>query len=36
MASDGRFPERRRITERTVGWLAEDVENWVRTRMPGL
>lgn len=32
MASEGKFPERRRITARTVGWLASDVEEWIRTR----
>jgi len=36
MASDGKFPQRRRITARTVGWLTEEVEGWIRTRERGL
>ena len=32
MQREEKFPERRRITARSVGWLAEDVEEWIRTR----
>jgi prophage regulatory protein len=32
MEREGRFPKRRRISSNAVGWLAEEVENWIRSR----
>jgi predicted DNA-binding transcriptional regulator AlpA len=28
----GRFPRRRKITSKAVGWLLSEVREWVRTR----
>ena len=35
MERTGHFPQRRRIGATAIGWLAEDVENWIRTRSTG-
>lgn len=35
MQRDGKFPERRRIGPNAVRWLAEDVEDWIRSRELG-
>lgn len=32
MERRGEFPARRKITGNTVGWLASEVEEWVKTR----
>ena len=32
---DGKFPPRRRLSANTVGWLAEEVEAWNRSRERG-
>ena len=32
MQREGKFPERRRIGPNAVRWLAEDVEEWIRSR----
>lgn len=29
---EGRFPKQRRLSSNAVGWLAEEVEEWIRTR----
>lgn len=29
----GLFPARRQITEGTIGWLQEEIEDWVRKRV---
>lgn len=28
----GRFPRPRRLTERTSGWLSDEVDAWIRSR----
>ena len=32
MERDGRFPRRRQIGGGIVGWLASEVDEWIRTR----
>lgn len=29
---DGNFPARRKITPRLVGWLSDEIEEWLRSR----
>jgi predicted DNA-binding transcriptional regulator AlpA len=33
---DGKFPPSRRLSGNAVGWLAEEIEDWIRTRERGL
>ena len=28
----GRFPQRRRLTNRTVGWLESEIQEWIDSR----
>jgi prophage regulatory protein len=28
----GKFPKRRRLSARSIGWLFSEIKNWVRTR----
>lgn len=35
LEAEGRFPKRRRITERNVGWSELEVQNWVDARLNG-
>ena len=35
MRREGKFPEGRRISANAVGWLAEEVEQWIQTRAVG-
>jgi len=32
MQRDGKFPERRRVAGNAVRWLADEVEEWIRSR----
>lgn len=34
MERDGRFPNRRRISDNIVGWLESDVNEWIQGRQP--
>lgn len=29
---EGKFPQKRQLSAKSVGWLASEVEEWVRTR----
>lgn len=33
MESDGRFPQRRRIGLRAVGWMKSDIKQWIANRV---
>lgn len=33
---DGKFPSRRKITTKSVGWLASEVFRWMRDRPPAV
>ncbi len=32
LEKDGRFPKRRQLSDRRVGWLRKDVEEWAENR----
>ena len=32
MERQGRFPQRRQLTPRAVGWLVSDIEDWIQSR----
>jgi len=36
LEKDGRFPRRRKISTRAVGWLSSEVESWIAERAVGL
>ena len=29
---EGKFPQKRQLSAKSVGWLASEVEEWIRTR----
>lgn len=29
---EGKFPRKRKLTERTVGYLKSEIENWIKSR----
>ena len=33
MVADGAFPKQVRLSKRCVGWPADSVENWIRSRI---
>lgn len=36
LEQDGQFPSRRKITTKSVGWLASEVFRWMRDRPPAV
>ena len=32
MEADGKFPKRRKLSERAIGWRSSDVEKWIKGR----
>lgn len=32
----GQFPRRRQLSARRIGWLEEEIADWVRARVPSL
>ena len=32
LEKEGRFPARRQLSANAVGWIKQDVENWVQSR----
>ena len=36
LESEGRFPHRIKITERTVGWPEDEIDTWVEERLAGV
>ena len=32
LAKRGEFPQARKLTAKTIGWLESDVEEWIETR----
>ena len=35
LEAEGKFPKRRRITQKTVGWSESEVNEWVKERLSG-
>ena len=32
LEKDGRFPKKRQLSAKSVGWLATEIEEWIQTR----
>ncbi len=32
LEKDGRFPKKRQLSAKSVGWLAPEIEEWIKTR----
>ena len=32
LEKDGRFPKKRQLSAKSVGWLATEIEDWIQTR----
>lgn len=32
LEKDGRFPKKRQLSAKSVGWLAPEIEEWIQTR----
>ncbi|EKE00852.1 MAG: phage transcriptional regulator, AlpA [uncultured bacterium] len=33
LEKDGRFPRKRQLSAKSVGWLAPEIEEWIQTRV---
>ena len=33
LEKDGRFPKKRQLSAKSVGWLAPEIEEWIKTRV---
>ncbi len=32
LEKEGKFPKRRQLSARSIGWLSSEIEDWVQTR----
>jgi prophage regulatory protein len=35
LEQEGRFPKRRRLTERSIGWSEREIQQWIEDRLNG-
>lgn len=33
LEKEGKFPKRRKISENTMGWLASEIDEWIKNRI---